>query len=309
MEIKPSHSPGKQTFPIEDPLSARSRHRSLWPSNALLALWLALAGNLPLWQKLVSQEELRATVVLFASFGLVIAAAVFALLSLLSWHRLYRPLVSLLLLVTALNAYFMTTYGAVIDPSMMANVLHTDVAEVRDLLSIRLLLTVAGVAGPPLWWLWWRAPRPGTTGPQLLRNAGAVTVGLLLALAAVLAGYQDLASLMRNHKTVRYMISPLNTVYAAGRVAFDHLPQTAQAHEPVGMDARLGPAYANPARPPLLVFVVGETVRAENFGLNGYARPTTPVLADWQRQRSLVNFPNVTACGTNTEVSLPCIFS
>lgn len=33
------------------------------------------------------------------------------------------------------------------------------------------------------------------------------------------------------------------------------------------------------------------------------------MLADWQRQRGLVTFPDVTACGTNTEVSLPWIFS
>jgi lipid A ethanolaminephosphotransferase len=51
--------------------------------------------------------------------------------------------------------------------------------------------------------------------------------------------------------------------------------------------------------------VVGETARAANWGLNGYARQTTPELA----ARGVLNFPHVSACGSSTEVSLPCMFS
>lgn len=81
MEIKLPHPSEKRTCPVNDPHPARWQHRSLWRSNALLALWLALAGNLPLWKTLVLQEELHASVVLFATFGLVNAAAVCDLLS------------------------------------------------------------------------------------------------------------------------------------------------------------------------------------------------------------------------------------
>jgi lipid A ethanolaminephosphotransferase len=77
----------------------------------------------------------------------------------------------------------------------------------------------------------------------------------------------------------------------------------------VGEDAQLGASYAQQARPPLLVLVVGETARAQNWGLSGYARPTTPALARWQAQGDLVNFPEVQSCGTNTQVSVPCMFS
>ena len=55
----------------------------------------------------------------------------------------------------------------------------------------------------------------------------------------------------------------------------------------------------------LVVLVVGETARAANWGLNGYARQTTPQLA----QRPVISFAQVTSCGTNTEVSLPCMFA
>lgn len=274
-----------------------------------LALWLAVVGNLPLWQRIAdiaTQPAQRATLLLVMG-GLVFGATA-ALLSLLAWPRVFRPLATVLVLVSAFNTHFMWQYGVVIDPTMLANVAQTDAREVRDLLSPRLLGTVLLVAGPPLWWIWRRPVAWGRWLPQTGRNLLGAGVALLLLLGVVLAGYQGLASLMRNHKPLRYMINPLNSVYAATRLAADQLPRQVRALQPVGEDAQLGAGYAQQPRPPLLVVVVGETARAQNWGLGGYARATTPVLAQWQA-KGLVNFPDVRSCGTNTQVSVPCIFS
>ena len=51
--------------------------------------------------------------------------------------------------------------------------------------------------------------------------------------------------------------------------------------------------------------VVGETARAANFSLGGYARPTNPLL----QQRDVFYFSKVRSCGTSTAVSVPCMFS
>jgi lipid A ethanolaminephosphotransferase len=59
------------------------------------------------------------------------------------------------------------------------------------------------------------------------------------------------------------------------------------------------------APPHVLVLVIGETARAENFSLLGYARATNPELA----QLDVVAFRQVKSCGTSTEVSVPCMFS
>ena len=275
----------------------------------LTAAWLAVVGNLPLWQRIteIAGQPGQRLQLLVVMGGLVLGITA-ALLSLLAWPRLFRPLATLLVLVSAFNTHFMWQYGAVIDPTMMANVVHTDAREVRDLLSPSLFGTVLLVAGPPLWWIWRRPLGFGRWWLQAGRNATGLVVGLLLAVGVALAGYQGLASLMRNHKPLRYMINPLNSVYAATRLAADQLPQQARALQPVGEDARLGASYERQPRPPLLMLVIGETARAQNWGLNGYERPTTPELAQWQ-PRGLVNFSDVRSCGTNTQVSVPCIFS
>ena len=281
---------------------------SSWRLVLPVALWLATVGNLPLWQRLVSLGESGTQAAgLVLTLALPVLGAVAALLFLLNWPRVFRPLASVLVVVSAFNSHFMWQYSAVIDPTMMANVVNTDVREVRDLLSWALPLTVLGIAGPPLWWLW-RRPQPVQGWwPRLGGNALGLVLGLVLALVSVLGGYQQLASLARNHKPVRYMINPLNSVYAMARLGAEQLPRQAMALESVGEDAALLAKGEGPA--PLFVVVVGETARAQNWGLNGYARNTTPAMARWQAQGDLVNFPHVSSCGTNTQVSVPCMFS
>ena len=287
-------------------MSGPSPWRAVWP----LALWLAVVGNVPLWQRVFalggSQGQLW---VLLAGLGVLVLGGTVVLLSLLTWPRVYRPAASLLVLVAAFNSHFMWQYGAVIDPTMLANVVHTDAREVRDLLSFSLLFTVLLVAGMPLWWIWRKPLRTRPWLAQTGRNAGGAVLGLLVVVLVTLLTYQSMASLMRNHKSLRYMINPLNSVYAATRLAADQLPQQVRTLQPVGEDAQPGATYAQQARPPLLLLVVGETARAQNWGLSGYARPTTPALARWQAQGDLVNYGQVQSCGTNTQVSVPCLFS
>ncbi len=276
----------------------------------LLAAWLTLAGNVPLWLSVHALGGSPAQrLASFAGLGLLAAGSIAALLSLTAWPRLFRPVASALALVSALNTHFMLSYGVVIDAGMLANVVHTDAREVRDLMSWTLLATVLLIAGGPLWWIWRRPVRWSGWLGQAGRNAAGVAASVALIGVVVLLAYQDLASLMRNHKSLRYMINPLNAVYAATRVAAREIPRPASALLPVGEDAAPGASHAPGSRPPLLLLVIGETARAKNFGLNGYARQTTPALARWEAGEGLLNFGAVESCGTSTQVSLPCMFS
>ena len=62
----------------------------------------------------------------------------------------------------------------------------------------------------------------------------------------------------------------------------------AQPKRPLGEDAQLGAGWAQRSKPTLLVLVVGETARAANWGLNGYARDTTPQLTQLARRGELI---------------------
>jgi len=239
----------------------------------------------------------------------VLLALLVVLLALLVWPSWLRLTGWLLLLVATLSSYFMASYGILIDSGMVANVVHTDAREVRDLLSWSLGLALLLGVGLPGWWWWRQSVRPVPRLSLVFRQAALVLVGSLVAVLLVWLSFQDLASLMRNHKSLRYMANPLNTVYAVGRFMVGHSAAVPGPLTPIGLDARLTVPPADPAQAPLVVLVVGETARAANFGLGGYARDTTPRLKQLQAEGDLLYFSDVHSCGTSTQASLPCLFS
>ncbi|HMC15671.1 MAG TPA: phosphoethanolamine--lipid A transferase [Albitalea sp.] len=272
----------------------------------LVASWIALFANWPLWRALAVLPEMASLrgALFIAGFGVMVAAVTTALLALFAWRWTLKPVAALLLIAAAFGAHFMGTYGVVIDPTMMVNVLQTNVGETRDLLSLRLLVSVLLLAGLPLLWLW-RVPLHSKRFlPQLGRNAAAIVAALVLAALVLVASFAELASTMRNHKALRYLINPLNSVWALAVVGLEGGARPKGPPQPIGLDARVLPRPGG-TKPPLLMFVIGETARADHFALNGYARPTNPELATLP----VLSFGNVSACGTNTAASLPCMFS
>jgi len=296
----------KRTSPPSDP---RGGERARWSPLTLAfgaALWIAVLCNGPLWSALAALPEMATArgALFIAGFALMIAAGTGALLALLAWHRTIKPAIALFLVSAALGAHFMSTYGVVIDPSMMTNVLQTDPREVRDLLSLRLVAHVVLLAALPIALLWRLPLQHKRFNVQLARNLGAFVLAWLVLLALVVALFADLGATMRNHRSMRYLINPLNSFFALGVLAKQSNAKPSGPPAAIGIGAQVMPRAAG-SLPPLLMLVIGETARADHFALNGYARATNPELA----KLDVVSFTDVTSCGTNTAASLPCMFS
>jgi len=274
--------------------------------SLLVATWIGSLTNFPLWRALSTLPEMssgRGTVFIFG-FAVAVIALTFALLTVFATRHTIKPVAALFLLSAAFGAHFMGTYGIVIDPTMMVNVLQTDARETRDLMSWRMVGTVLLLAGLPMWALWRIQVNPTSVFRQIGRNAIAVIVSLALVVAIVLALFADLSATMRNHKQVRYLINPLNSFFALAVLAAQSGAKPAGPPMAIGLDAKALPRTAG-ARPPLLLLVVGETGRADHFSLNGYSRATNAELA----HRQVLSFAEVSSCGTSTAASLPCMFS
>lgn len=287
-----------------------ARLRPCWRNPASLAaavsLWLATVANLPLWNELGRLDMLGtlAGIGFATALASMILAALLVLLSLLAWRWTLKPALVVLLLSSAFGAYFMASYHVVIDASMLINVMQTDAHEASALLSPRLVLAVLGLGVLPAIVVWRFPVDYGRWPRRAAQNLLLCLSAIALLLAVAMATFQPLSSTMRNHKQVRYLINPLNSVYAAGWIATSPLRRDESFIEPVGQDARA--ATVSPGKlPPLLVLVLGETGRSGNFGLNGYARDTTPELA----RENVTSLRNAWSCGTSTAASVPCMFS
>lgn len=271
------------------------------------ALWMATVGNLALWRALGNLPEMQglSAVVFGIGFALAITGLLCALMAPFIWRFTLKPVITVLLLACAFAAHFMLAYGVVIDPSMMVNVVQTDARETADLVTLRMVLTVLLLAVPPLFFVWRRPQRRLSAMRRIGTLAALLLGGLALALATAAIGFKPLSTTMRNHTQLRYLINPLNSLYALGRVAF---PRHARGPQlpPLPIDGHTGASYSQQARPPLLLLMLGETGRAANFGINGYARPTTPQLS---ARSDVISRTDAWSCGTSTAASVPCMFS
>lgn len=289
-------------------LSSLIRIRPLHPVLLGLALSLLLAAcyNGPLWRLILSQPAPSPwhRVLFCIAFFSFMVAVIQLFLGLLAWPRLIKPIGMALLLSAAAVGYFMDSYGILIDRSMVQNLFETDTAEATELISLPLLLQLLfkGVL-PSLLILLLPLQRP-----RLRTQLGAMSLSLLgcclvIGLNAALL-YKDYSSLFRNHREIRNLAIPSSYLYYTARYL-------AGAYEPVehpfitlGQDAVLK-QHTGAAKPDLLVVVLGETARSQNFALNGYPRDTNPQLS----RLPVVSFRQVEACGTSTAVSVPCMFS
>jgi lipid A ethanolaminephosphotransferase len=186
---------------IQAECAARQPRRACNPLVlvVLVSLWLALVCNWPLWRALAELPEMASArgMVFIAGSALAVAALLAALLSLFAWRRSIKPAASLLLLTAAAGAYFIGSYGIVIDPTMMLNVLQTDPHEASDLLGLRWALAMLLLAGVPLVALWLAPVRRLAWRAQLWRNALMIIGGLWLAGGLAVIGFAGLSSTLR----------------------------------------------------------------------------------------------------------------
>lgn len=270
----------------------------------ICAVWLMLAGNASFWQAALAgrQVDQLATWGLVAAIFVSLCAFYFAAAALFSSRYTVRPLLAGLLMVTAAASWNMSQYGVYMDRAMLANVLATDFKEARELVGWGMAAYVLVYGALPAALLWWPRLKTRPLGRTVLARAGWIAGGLAVGVGSLLLVFADFASLMRKNPEMRYLVTPGNIVVSVGANLWGRAKRPNQPRIAIGSDAKPAPRRE---RPLLFVLVVGETARSRNFSLNGYPRETNPELA----KRGVISFPDAIACGTSTEVSLPCMFS
>jgi len=275
----------------------------------IAALFFATLGNIALWQTLWTQvalDSLRSLLFLISLPLFLFCAFNILLTPLLALPYLRKPLLAVLLIISAACTYFMLHYGVLIDRSMVQNALETNQAEMASYFSAPLLLTLLFLGVLPAAAM---GALPVGRGKGILQTAGWWTVNVVASLVVLtvvsLAFYKDYASLLRNNRQLKDQVLPVTFVRNANGYLKRRYMAVSRPLQTVGEDATR-PAPVEGRRPRLIIVVVGETARAQNFQLNGYPRATNPVLS---RRGDVIAFRNVASCGTATAISLPCMFS
>jgi len=272
----------------------------------LVVTFLIATANGAWWQAVLSGRSWSspATWSFVAACFVALVALHFAVLATFAHHWIVKPLLTALVIAAAGAAYYMRTFAIILDPSMIQNVLRTDTREARDLLNWGMVAWVALWSAVPVAFIWWAKVRRTTLVRALFVRAGTVLGALIVAVLAVLTMSRDITSFMRTQHEARYLINPGNFLYGFGLNSMRRVADTGTTRDVIGRDAEVI-HVAMASKPRVLLLVVGETARAENFSLLGYPRETNPEL----EKLDVTAFSQVSSCGTSTEVSVPCMFS
>ncbi|OWV86919.1 sulfatase [Rhizobium sp. R72] len=291
-----------------DDFDETPQHRRLRPClgsvtlSVLVAVYILAVANETFWIR--AYTHLAVYPVAFIAFVIGIVAVTIAAMTAFSVKYLIKPALIFFVLVSVMAAWFTDQYGIVIDKEMIRNAAIMTQEAAAHLITPAFLLHLffTGML-PSLFILWVRVVhRPF---PQKFAwNMAVILPCLAVFVAAGLGFSQTYAAVGRLHRDIILSFNPFIPIGNAARYLFASERDSSIARRPLGLDAHQRSSNPN-HKPRVIVLVVGESARAQNFSLGEYSRETNPEL----KARDVVYYANSTSCGTTTGVSLPCMFS
>lgn len=269
----------------------------------LLALYVTGLLNLSAWRLAgdIFQTTPGDAWRLMAALFLVHAALFLSL----TFPWLFKPVAAVLVTGAAVASHFMDGFGTVIDKDMIVNAATTTHTEAKHLLTPDFALHLLLYALVPIALMFWTRRKRTRFWRDVAINVPLILAMLAMAGGLIFSDYAAFASAFRERKDLVFSLNPIGPGYAIVKYAKQALGKGEIVVQPIGVDAHAGPFLAASGKPVFLVLVVGETLRSQDFGLEGYERQTTPELA----RIDPLYFPATTSCGTATAVSMPCMFS
>jgi lipid A ethanolaminephosphotransferase len=286
------------------------KHIRLYPEVMVLftAVILAVFYNGPLWSRIMIAHPgaTPGDMLFLGSWFVFLVAFMNFFFAAGAFRGTVKPLMLTLLMIASVSRYFMSEYGTVINQEMIQNVFETDSREALEYLTMNLVVAIGLTGLLPVVVLGLVPVKTRTFPKQAGFNLGSMALSVAAIALVAYSFYPDYASLFRNDRQLRMLANPTSGIYSVAsylRNRYD--AETGLPITPTGSDVKKSQQWKNHRRNTLIVLVAGETARADSFSLNGYERITNPLLTN----DDIVNFTQVTACGTATATSLPCLFS
>ena len=271
--------------------------------NLILSIWFGVALNLSFYMKMMQltpYQGIKAWLFLMAT--VIVVVSIYNLIfQLLQWKWNIRFFAVIFILLGGFSAYFVNSLGIGISADQIQNALQTDQHEVLDLLSWQFVLWSLGFVLLPLSLLGLVKIKTEALSKVFISKMFGALTSLVLAGLMLFTFYIDYAAIFREHRDLKGMISPQNVIASSISYYKKKAPRQNLPLIKYGEDAHLILPVSDSKKPQLMVLVVGETARAESFALNGYTRATNPELS----KLDIINFSQVSSCGTATAVSVP----
>ena len=228
--------------------------------------------HLPFFNFVFQQMEtgtLRQLLFSFSLLLLMVTANFFAFYLLLSLsRRIGKVWLSLFFILNALSVYFIHTYGVIIDESMIGNILNTNTEESSSFFSFKLLLYFFLLGVLPCILLW-RISIQRESWKIFFKRSG---LALVVMLGLVVINANQLLWIDKHSKQLGGLAMPWS--YTVNTALF--YIHEAQKNK---KEILLPDATITNEEKSIVVLVIGESARRQNFSLYGYEKNTNPLLA------------------------------
>ncbi|MGB5868369.1 MAG: phosphoethanolamine--lipid A transferase [Arcobacteraceae bacterium] len=268
-----------------------------------VSLFLVIFDNYSFFKNLTDVYPINKDNLLFlSSLCLVLISLIVFLFTLVSFRFIIKPIMIVIVMVSAFTNYFMNTYNVVIDTTMIQNIMNTDFNESLDLFSLKLVGYIVFLGVIPSYIIFFTKLEKRTFKIEFFSRVKLVVVSLLVIGAMVYSLSNYYSSFFREHKILRLYTNPIFYIYSSAKYINGIVNSGSIEVEKIGLDAKIEKSNEKKR---VVVMVVGEATRADRFSLNGYERETNRLVS----KEGVINLGEVSSCGTSTAVSVPCMFS
>ena len=199
----------------------------------------------------------------------MLVANAFAIFLIFFLSRLVgKILLVLFFIINAVAVYFINTYSVIIDESMIGNVLNTNYSESSSFFSIKLVLYVVFLGILPSIFII-KAKIITVTVKKFLVS---ISLTLLFLLTLAFANASNWLWIDKNSKTLGGLAMPWS--YAVNIPLF-YIHQFKKNEKEI----LLPDATIKDNQKSVVILVIGESARSENFSLYGYPKNTNPLLS------------------------------
>lgn len=221
---------------------------------------------------------------------MVLNAFIFSLIFQLSSY-FGKFLLTVFFIINAVAVYFINAYGVIIDESMVGNVLNTNYEESSNFFSIKLLIYIlVGIL------LSVYIIKSKINKMPIRQFLSISALSLVIIIVLVFANASNWLWIDKNSKQLGGLAMPWSYTVNLSRFYIHQKNENEKA-------ILLPDAKIKDKKKSVVVLVIGESARKQNFSLYGYSKNTNPLLS---KVSNLTHF-DATSCATYTTAGLKCI--
>ncbi|MGB0834749.1 MAG: phosphoethanolamine transferase [Psychrobium sp.] len=235
------------------------------------------------------------------SVPVVTGSILLIVFSFLALPKLLKPILIIITLTSALVFYASLNYGTVFDYGMIQNSVETDQGEALSYVNFQALITFLLVGVLPTLFIAATKLTPLSIGRAIVSRLRLIAAAFAVLLTLVFFFYQDYAAVGRNNSHLKKIINPTQYIYSGVKYVKHNYFDSEIPFKTLDSS----PTLNTPKEKEVMVIMLGETARAQNFASNGYSKATNQYTAPY----TMTSFEHMYSCGTATAVSVPCMFS